>query len=474
VTADWTRLGALLPRYAGATPRYTSYPTAPVWGELGPEALRAELARLGGLGRERLALYVHVPFCRSLCHFCACNRVITRRPEPPEAWLETVLAELRAVRRAIGGEPEVTQLHWGGGTPTHLTPAQIRRLAGALGEAFAFAPDAERSVEIDPRVTTPEHLEALREHGFDRLSLGIQDFDARVQEAVHRIQPVEQVADLVGRARALGFGSVNFDLIYGLPFQTVGSFEGTLARVLELAPGPPDRVALYGYAHVTWVAKQQRGFGRHDLPSPEERLAIFAHALGRFTDAGYRYVGLDHFAKPDDELVRAADAGTLRRNFMGYTTQRGVDLVGLGPSAISEVGRLYAQSHRGLDAWAEAVARDGLATFRGHALSEDDEARRFAIQRIMCAEALRAEEMEGRFAGPPFAERWAPELRRLAPLARDGLVEIEADGSLRVTELGRVLVRQVASAFDAYLEGGVASQGREAGDDGRPRFSQGI
>jgi oxygen-independent coproporphyrinogen-3 oxidase len=461
---DWRRAQAILPRYAGPTPRYTSYPTAPVWREIDPEAFRRALAEVGRPGHETLSLYVHVPFCRNLCHFCACNRMITRDPERPAAWLETVLGEIERVREALGSDARVTQIHWGGGTPTHLLPEQIERLAGSLEDAFEVDVAAERSIEADPRVTTPEHLAVLREHGFGRLSLGIQDFDDTVQHAIHRIQPARQVERLVEQARGAGFEGVNFDLIYGLPFQTVVSFDRTLDHVLELAP---DRVALYGYAHVTWVAKQQRGFERHDLPSPADRLAIFVSAMRRFLEAGYVYVGMDHFARPEDELARSLEAGTLHRNFMGYTTRGGAELLGFGPSAISDVGGLYAQSRRDLREWTEAVGSGGLATFRGHRLSLDDQERRFLIERVMCQGELSAAEVDRRFgAAEPFAERYAPELRRLSPLARDGLLELARDGSLCVTPLGRLLVRHVAAAFDAYLPD------QQAED--RPRFSQGV
>lgn len=460
---DWDAARAILPRYARPVPRYTSYPTTPAWEPLGCEPLVEELARLGEPGRETLSLYVHVPFCRSLCHFCACNRVVTRDPELPDRWLDALFAELATLRSGIRGNPRVTQIHWGGGTPTHLTPRQLGALAARLAAEFDVAPDAERSLEVDPRVTCEAQLAVLREHGFDRVSLGIQDFDERVQQAVHRIQPVERVASLVHGARAMGFRSVNFDLIYGLPLQTLASFERTLDRVLALAP---DRVALYGYAHVTWVAKQQRGFERHHLPGPDERLSILVRAIQRFCEAGYRYVGMDHFARPGDELVEAAEAGTLRRNFMGYTTQAGTDLLALGPSGISELGRVYAQSQRELGAWTETVTRGALATFRGRVLSDDDVLRRFVVERIMCAGAVSAAEVERRFPGEPFARRFAPALRELSASERDGLVRIASDGSLRVEPLGRLLVRHVAAAFDAHLP-----RQRDAGE---ARFSQGV
>jgi oxygen-independent coproporphyrinogen-3 oxidase len=441
------RLEALLPRYAEGGPRYTSYPTAPAWTEaFGATELRATL---GGLGAGDLSVYVHIPFCRSLCHFCACNRMITRDEALPDRYLDAIEREIAALREAIPASPRAVQLHWGGGTPTHLRPDQIRRLFHAVTDAFPVGADAEVSIEVDPRVTTEAHLDALRECGFDRISLGVQDFDPRVQQAIHRVQPVEVTAALGERARRAGFASVNFDLLYGLPFQTEASFDRTLATVRSLGP---DRIALYGYAHVTWVAKQQRGFERHDLPDAAARVRLQLLAVRRLLAGGYAHVGLDHFALPGDELARAEREGTLRRNFMGYTTRAGTDLLGLGPSAISHAGGAYAQSLRELDAWEGAVRERGLATFRGHCLTRDDAERGFVIERVMCHGGVRAAEFRARF-GEELASRLGEELARLATLEADGLVVREADGSFRATPLGRFLLRNVAMVFDAYLPG---------------------
>lgn len=456
---DPERVETTLRRYAGAGPRYTSYPTAPAWSETyGAEAFRRALGALPA-GTE-IALYVHVPFCRSLCHFCACNRVITRRPEPPVRYLDAIEREVATLREALPGACRVAQHHWGGGTPTHLDPAQIRRLFRALDDAFPAAPGAEISIEVDPRVTSEAHVEVLRECGMNRISLGVQDFDPRVQQAIHRVQDAGQTARLVERARARGFESVNLDLIYGLPFQGVESTERTLDRVLAIAP---DRIALYAYAHVTWVAKQQRGFERGDLPAPALRLRIQLAAIRKLLRAGYVHVGMDHFARPDDELARAARERTLRRNFMGYTTRAGLDLLGLGPSAISELTASYAQSERDLERWDELVRADALATRGGHALDDDDRERRWVIAEIMCQGEVRAADHRARFGGE-LTRRFEPELAALEPLVADGLVELSGDGSLRVTALGRLAVRNVAMAFDAYLPAQRAAE--------RPLFSQ--
>jgi oxygen-independent coproporphyrinogen-3 oxidase len=459
VELDPARVEATLVRYAGAGPRYTSYPTVPAWSEAyGPDAFRRDLGALAP-GHE-IALYAHVPFCRSLCHFCACNRVVTRRPEPVSRYLDAIEREVANLREALAGPVRVGQHHWGGGTPTHLDAAQVRRLFRALDDAFPAEPGAERSVEADPRVTGEAHLDALRECGMNRLSLGVQDFDPRVQQAIHRLQDPATTARLVARARERGFESVNLDLIYGLPFQSVESIERTLDHVIAIAP---DRIALYAYAHVTWVAKQQRGFERGDLPSPPLRLRIQLAAIRRLLRAGYVHVGMDHFARPGDALARAARERTLRRNFMGYTTRAGLELLGVGPSAISELAASYAQSERDLERWEEAARAGELATRRGHALGDDDQERRWVIAEIMCHGELRATDYRARFGGE-LGHRFAPELASLEPLAADGLVDVASDGSLRVTALGRLLVRNVAMAFDAYLPAQRAAE--------RPLFSQ--
>ena len=446
---DLEHVEAILPRYAVEGPRYTSYPTAPVWSEaFGPDDFREELGRVGSGAEGGLSLYVHVPFCRSLCHFCACNKKITRDEALPERYLDVIEREIAALRDAVPSPRPATQLHWGGGTPTHLTPAQVRRLAGLLADAFPMREDAEVSIEVDPRVTSEEHVEALRESGFNRISMGVQDFDPRVQEAIHRSQPAEETGQLVESARRAGFESVNFDLIYGLPYQTEQSFARTLDEVFAIAP---DRIALYSYAHVTWVAKQQRGFERKDLPDSAKKARIMLSAIRRFVDEGYRFVGLDHFARPEDELSKALADRTLRRNFMGYTTQAGVDLIGFGPSAISELRGSYAQSVRDLDGWEAAVRERGLATLRGHRLSDEDRRRRWVIERVMCHGAVDAAGFASSF-GEDFAEHFAPELASLAPAVEDGLVVRTGDGGIEVTPLGRLLVRNVAMAFDAYLD----------------------
>jgi oxygen-independent coproporphyrinogen-3 oxidase len=445
---DLDALIALLPRYAMEGPRYTSYPTAPTWNEsYGPDQYREDLADENVEASDGLSLYVHVPFCDALCHYCACNKLITPDHSRAGAYLDAVLREISAVREAVRVPRTATQIHWGGGTPTWLAPGEIRRLYGALVEAFPARDGAEISIEVDPRVTDKGHLEALAECGFRRISMGVQDFDPRVQEAVHRIQTPEQTAELVSAARELGFESVNFDLIYGLPYQTAASFERTLDTVFAIEP---DRIALYSYAHVTWFAKQQRGFERKDLPEPAVKLAIMLSAIRRFLAQGYLFIGLDHFARPDDELARALEQRTLRRNFMGHTTQAGVDMIGFGPSAISELRASYAQSFRDEPEWRRALEQRGLATMRGHRLTRDDQERRWIIGRILCHGELSAAEYRQAF-GRELAKSYAAELASLEPAEQDGLLVRHADGGFTATPAGRLLVRNLAMAFDAHL-----------------------
>lgn len=458
---DLDRLESLLPRYDLAGPRYTSYPTVPVWSDsYGSDQFEAALRRVDPNQSQRLALYVHVPFCRELCHYCACNRVITRNEAAPGRYLTVIAKEIEAVRACLPGEARASQIHLGGGTPTHLGPEQMIELMDTLTRAFPLVEGADLSIEVDPRVTTDAHVDALRSCGFSRISLGVQDFDPQVQRAVHRIQSPEIVRALTEGARQAGFGSVNFDLIYGLPFQTVETFDRTLDEVFKLQP---DRVALYSYAHVTWIAKQQRGFERADLPSADLKLKIMLHAIRRFIEAGYVHIGMDHFAKRDEGLAQAAAAGQLQRNFMGYTTQVLGDLIGFGPSAISECAGEYAQSLHKLAEWEDAVSKSGLSTFRGHSLSEDDRRRSWVIGRIMCAGRVTSDAYRHAF-DRTLGDDFPTELRSMEEVARDGLVVLEAGDGFSVTPIGSLLLRNLAMIFDAYLPDQL--------DSGRPMFSK--
>src|SRR5712672_2765802 len=381
---------AFLEKYNRPGPRYTSYPTAPVWQDnFGPDYFDRACAQAEA-ARTPVSLYMHLPFCESLCLFCACNVVITKDHSVAPPYIETLEREIEHVGKFISRDRPVVQFHWGGGTPTYLTPEQMEQLFRYTTERFTFAPDAEIGIEIDPRVTTQAHLETLRRLGFNRLSMGIQDFHPEVQEAIHRIQPLEMTRDLIEVARKLGFDSINVDLIYGLPLQTAERFAHTVEQVVALSP---DRVAMFSYAHVPWLRKAQGALATR-LPEGMEKFRIFRAGLEHFLDAGYQYIGMDHFARPSDELAVAQRNRTLHRNFQGYTTKAGADLYGMGVSAISSIGEAYAQNRREVPAYQSAVASRGIATMRGYRLSEDDRLRRDVIGRLLCHTVIPKREVE--------------------------------------------------------------------------------
>jgi oxygen-independent coproporphyrinogen III oxidase len=437
---------AFLEKYNRPGPRYTSYPTAPVWQDsFGPDDLERYYAAANA-ARTPVSLYMHLPFCESLCLFCACNVVITKDHNVAPPYIETLEREIDYVSRFVSRERPVVQFHWGGGTPTYLTPPQMEQLFRYTAERFTFAPDAEIGIEIDPRVTTVEHLETLRRVGFNRLSMGIQDFHPEVQEAINRVQPLEMTRDLIQAARQLGFDSINVDLIYGLPLQTADRFAHTVEQVVALLP---DRVAMFSYAHVPWLRKQQGALATR-LPEGMEKFRIFRAGLEHFMDAGYQYIGMDHFSRPEDELAVAQRNRTLHRNFQGYTTKAGADLYGMGVSAISGVGRSYSQNDRDVAPYSQRIERRGIATMRGYQLSDDDVLRRTVITRLLCHGMLRKSEIEHEF-GIDFDQTFAPEVSRLAPFVADGLVAMDGD-EIRTSLLGRIFIRNIAMLFDPYLE----------------------
>ena len=435
-----------LARYNRPGPRYTSYPTAPVWNDsFGPDDLE-RVHEEAERARSPISLYMHIPFCESLCLFCACSVIIQKDKRVAPPYLTVLKREMERVSRSVSREREVVQFHWGGGTPTYLAPEQMEDLFGAVRARFTFAADAEIGIEVDPRVTSREHLQTLRRLGFNRLSMGIQDFHAEVQKAIHRIQPFELTRDLLLAARELGFDSINVDLIYGLPYQSPERFAHTVDQILQLAP---DRVALFSYAHVPWLKKQQGSFAGH-LPEGMQKFEIFRTGLLKFLEAGYLYIGMDHFAKPEDELAISQRKRTLHRNFQGYTTKAGADLYGMGVTAISGIQNAYAQNHRELAAWEKSVAERGIATMRGYRLSEDDRLRRAVISRLLCHTVLLKEEIAREF-GIDFDRYFADELARLEASREDGLVLLEP-GEIRTTWLGRIFIRNLAMVFDPYLE----------------------
>ena len=449
---------ALLEKYNRPGPRYTSYPTAPVWkDDFGPGDLEDSFAKAEAL-ETPLSLYMHLPFCESLCLFCACNVSIQKDKSVAVPYLAALKQEIEHVAGKVSKKRPVIQFHWGGGTPTYLTPAQMEDLFGHARERFSFAPDAEIGIEVDPRVTTRAHLESLRRLGFNRLSMGIQDFEPKVQETIRRVQPYEMTRDLIIAARELGFESLSVDLIYGLPYQTAATFETTIDQVLTLMP---DRVAMFSYAHVPWLRKQQGAFATH-LPEGREKFQIFRAGLDRFLGAGYLYIGMDHFSLPGDELATAQQGRTLHRNFMGYTTKAGADLYGMGVSAISSVGAAYAQNRREVPAYQAAVAERGIATMRGYRLSADDLLRRTVIGRLLCHTVIPKREVEREFS-ISFDDYFSSEIARLAEPSADGLVTVDRN-EIRVTPLGRIFIRNVAMVFDRYLE--------EQKMDQKPLFSK--
>ena len=449
---------ATLEKYNRPGPRYTSYPTAPVWkDDFGPDDLESFYVR-AEKDSTPLSLYMHIPFCESLCLFCACNVSIQKNKNVAIPYLEALKREIEHVSQRVSKNRPVIQFHWGGGTPTYLTPAQMEDLFGHARQRFSFAPDAEIGIEIDPRVTNRAHLESLRRLGFNRLSMGIQDFQPKVQETIHRVQPYEMTRDLIIAARELGFESLNVDLIYGLPYQTAESFKDTIDKTLTLAP---DRVAMFSYAHVPWLKKQQGSFADH-LPEGMEKFRIFRAGLERFLGAGYLYIGMDHFARPGDELAVAQKNRTLHRNFQGYTTKAGADLYGMGVSAISSIGGAYAQNRREVPAYQQTIGTRGIATMRGYRLSADDLLRRAVIGRLLCHTVIPKYEIERDFS-IQFDEYFAPELQRLEEARDAGLVVLDS-AEIRVTPLGRIFIRNVAMAFDRYLH--------EQQMDQRPLFSK--
>jgi oxygen-independent coproporphyrinogen III oxidase len=438
-------LAALISKYSTPGPRYTSYPTAPQWTEnAGPGDHEAALRRVKP--EESLALYVHLPFCEKLCYYCGCNIQITSDKGRSRVYVQRVIQELRQVAQILGSKRTLSQISWGGGTPTFLTLDEIRELAHATHECFAIDSDAEVSIEVDPRVTSVAQLELLRELGFNRTSLGVQDFNHKVQEAVNRIQSREMTLDLLNTCRRLGYDGINFDLIYGLPWQTLETFRQTIDQVVQMRP---DRIALYNYARLPSLLKHQSILEKFPMPGAEERVEIFTMALTALTGRGYHAVGMDHFAVETDGLTKALAQGRLYRNFMGYTVKQGNHLIGVGCSAISEVGGGFFQNVKKPSDYESKIEAGSLATLRGIVLSQDDLRRKWIIQSLMCRFRLDPLAYEETFH-EGFEAAFDDSLKRLEPFYADGILTKTGD-VLQVTELGRLFVRNIAMAFDAYL-----------------------
>ncbi|MEE8165609.1 MAG: oxygen-independent coproporphyrinogen III oxidase [Myxococcota bacterium] len=443
-------------RYAGCSlPRHVSYPMPTWWREVGgdeADAIRAESAR--AIPTRDLSLYLHLPFCEALCKFCACNRTVMKKTakdtdQRTEAYVAAIEGEIRRLGDSVGAGRPVRQIHWGGGTPTYLSPRHIERLHTTLAAAFSIAKGAELAIEIDPRVTSNGQIELLRRLGFNRVSLGVQDFDERVQKHIHRVQPFEMVKRCTDFCRDVGFPSVNFDLIYGMPYQTIETVTDMIDRTIMLSP---DRVAYYHYAQIPEKIANQRGIHHDRMPDSNTKLTMFLTAVELFTSAGYEFIGLDHFAKPDEVLAQAAREGTIDRNFQGMTTGAGLDLIGVGASSISQFGGIgYLQNVRDPDGYVDRI-NDGVdPVIRGTRLTRDDCIRQAVINHLYCYAAVERERIEDRL-DIDFNRYFADELERLKHLEVDGLVVLKP-GEIELTyPLGRVLMRNVAAVFDGYLD----------------------
>jgi len=430
-------------------PRYTSYPTADRFVEaFDAETYKSWVARrnIGGI-RRALSIYIHLPFCSTVCFYCACNKVVTRDRSKGEKFLEYLFREIDMQGPLFRDDRVVEQMHWGGGTPTFFTMAQLSGLWDKLRQHFSMSPEGEYSIEIDPRSVEAADMQALRDMGFNRISLGVQDFDPDVQRAVNRVQSEEQTLEVMDAARVAGFASVNVDLIYGLPKQNLISFNRTLGRIIAASP---DRIAIYNYAHLPTRFKPQRRIAEAELPTPDIKLKLLGLATQRLGEAGYVYIGMDHFAKPDDSLAIAQRHGHLHRNFQGYSTHAECDLIGLGVSAIGAIGPTYSQNHRDLETYYDALDRGVLPVARGMELSADDLLRRAVIQALACQFKLSKKSIAIAYL-IDFERYFAAELAELRDLAVDGLVELD-DEWITVTPRGRMLIRNVCMVFDKYLQ----------------------
>lgn len=439
----------LIKKYDKPGPRYTSYPTAPQFNSsFTSEKYLDEIIRTNNESNPpELSLYYHLPFCDTLCYFCGCNMIITRNRDRIKDYIKYLKNEIDLLRTYIVDGRKVAQLHWGGGTPTHLDPDEISDLIAYINKNFEMKKDAEEGCEIDPRGLTKDHLAALRNGGFNRISMGVQDFDEKVQKAVNRVQPEEMTRQVVSWVKELGFQSINLDLIYGLPFQSSESFAKTVDAILDISP---DRVAVFNYAHVPWMKKHMALIKEEDLPRPEEKLQILKMTIEKLTGAGYEFIGMDHFAKPDDELAVALKEKKLYRNFQGYSTHAGTDLYGMGITSISQIGKCYSQNVKKEKEYFNLIEEGTFPIERGFYLSDDDLLRRHVITKVMCDFELDFESVEKQF-GIEFNKYFESSLKGVAEFIDDGLIKL-SDRSLEVTNMGRMLVRNIAMNFDAYLE----------------------
>ena len=439
----------LLKKYDVPGPRYTSYPPAPHFNEsfTVDDYVKEIINTNYGENLPDLSLYFHIPYCDTLCYFCGCNMIVTRNHDRMKEYIKYVKNEIDLLRQYLNPDRKVAQLHWGGGTPTSLNPDEIHSLISYIRQSFDFREDAECGCEIDPRGLTKEHLIALREGGFNRISMGVQDFNEKVQKYVNRIQPEEMTKQVVEWVRELGFESINLDLMYGLPFQTIKTFEETIDKVLQLSP---DRLAVFNYAHVPWMKKHQALIHEEDLPAPQEKLNIFKMTIEKLTSNGYVFIGMDHFAKPEDELAKALREKKLYRNFQGYSTHAGCDLFAFGITSISQLKNVYAQNFKTEKEYFKAIDDERLPVFKGYRLTEDDQIRRKVIMNLMCNFELNFNEIENEFQ-INFEEYFKKSLSQLSEMLDEGLIEMN-DKGLKVTEMGRLLIRNIAMKFDGFIE----------------------
>ncbi len=440
---------SLIAKYDKAGPRYTSYPTAVQFTDQFGVEDYIKAAKASNERNNPLSLYFHVPFCATICYYCACNKIITNNRRRSEPYLERLFKEIEMQGALFSNRAPVKQLHWGGGTPTFLNHDEMRALMDKTREHFNLLPndEGEYSIEVDPREANAETVKFLRSIGFNRLSMGVQDFDEKVQVAVNRIQPKEITLETLHAARDCGFNSISLDLIYGLPLQTVETFSRTLDEVIELSP---DRLSVFNYAHMPHLFKTQRQMRDEDMPTPEEKLAILKLVIERLTDAGYIYIGMDHFAKPTDQLAIAQKEGNLYRNFQGYSTHSDCDLVGMGISSISQIGDIYCQNQKDMPEYEAAIDAGNLATMRGVKLTEDDFIRRHAISEIMCNLKLDLDQVS-KTLNIDAREYFKEDLPALDAMQEDGLITIK-DGIYYVEEPGRLLIRNIGMVFDEYLK----------------------
>lgn len=436
----------LLHKYDRPGPRYTSYPTVPEWSsEFGSNDYLKALDK-ASQSDEPLSMYIHIPFCRRRCYYCGCNTSVTSKTEKPNQYLDVVDKEIQLVADQLKNRNRLIQMHWGGGTPTYLSEEQLTRLVNSVKNRFKFENDAEIAIEVDPRITTPEQLNLLRDHGFNRISFGVQDFTPMVQKAIGRNQTHEETEKLFNYCRKLGFTGINIDLIYGLPLQTVKNFSDTIQQVIDMGA---DRVAVYSYAHLPSIKDHQRKINENKLPQAELKYDLFATAVEKFLGANYVQIGMDHFARPDDELSKAVDKGTLHRNFMGYTSKLTSDMIGIGMSAIGDIGGCFAQNISELNTYMEKIESGETSISKGIVLSEDDKIRRWVIISIMCNGVLNFEELKKRF-GVSYSEYFAEEDKDLSEFISDNLLSRSEEG-LKVLPGGMIFVRNIAMVFDAYM-----------------------